>query len=516
MPPVRGGAGYDSLGGSGIPDRKGDDAAVEEEQDGRDFESGTTKTSKSLLSRGAAASYVVVPIYSSSSSDTSAGSTTATATSSTTFQESTVLGRQELATLWWQHCRNHCQAHLRAKTTRRRPCTRFCQPLRDNVRMLSRKLIVLQHHQVSIHNECRFPNLVTIVSSRTDHNRQHHPPPTTNAYPASSSSTYILSLGDNDQVWMKFCVSVVHQQGEVAAAPSRQRNCASAGHGATVAATTIGGRASAWTRKKAATSPPQSLPILESDTNTTDVVPFQKSTVIVSSTPTKVSLSSSSGSHHRPQLKDTSGDQKLPAVTPTTTRGYKRQRQNESPESSQGTMTSSSNGSGCKRRLFETQQVDADEKVVGSMEDNSPPDRPLPVMLRPLRLWPNSNNTLSSSFLSLPMPHDGEGPDDSSCPFDSQPPVQDAVTQFEWAAAGDKGDGKNDKRGCADLTLSDWETMQSKKTGDQGTFCSAMVDLIAFRNADQQRGKKSGGDKDVWIPSLLASAKLNNKPNQTR
>jgi hypothetical protein len=195
MPPVRGGAGYDSLGGSGIPDRKGDDAAVEEEQDGRDFESGTTKKSKSLLSRGAAASYVVVPIYSSSSSDTSAGSTTATATSSTTFQESTVLGRQELATLWWQHCRNHCQAHLRAKTTRRRPCTRFCQPLRDNVRMLSRKLIVLQHHQVSIHNECRFPNLVTIVSSRTDHNRQHHPPPTTNAYPASSSSTYILSLG---------------------------------------------------------------------------------------------------------------------------------------------------------------------------------------------------------------------------------------------------------------------------------------------------------------------------------
>jgi hypothetical protein len=514
MPPVRGGAGYVGLGGSGIPDGDGDDV--------RDFDS-DTKTSKSLPSRGAAASYMVIPIY-SSSSNTSAGSAAATAASSTTFQESTVLGRQELATLWWKHCRNNCQAHLGAKTTsflkrkRRRPCTTFCQPLLNNVSKLSRKLIVLQHHRVAIHNECRFPNLVTVVSSRTDHNRHHHPPPTTKSDPASSSSTYILSLGDNDQVWMKFCISVVPQQREASAAPSRQRNCASTEHAATVAATTtIGGQASAWTRKTAVAGPPRSLPILESDTNATDVVPFQKSTVIISSSPTKASLSWSLGSPHRAQLQETSGDQKLPAVTPTTTGGHKRQRQNESPGSSQGTTTSSSHGSGCKRRLFETQQVDVDERVVGSMGSNSPPDRPLPVMLRPLRLWPNSNNTLSSSFLSLPMPHDSEGPDDnSSCPLDSQPPVQDAVTQFEWAA-GDQGDGKNEKRGCcADLTLSDWETMQSKKTGDQGTFCSAMVDLIAFRNADKQRGKKSGGDKDVWIPSLLASAKLNNSPNQKR
>lgn len=535
MPPVRGGVGYDGVGGSGIPDgNKGGDAAKAEQVKDvlQDFDRGA-KTRKSLPSRPAAASYMVIPIYSSSSNTSAAGSSTTTtaASNNTTFQESTVLGRQELATLWWQHCRNNCQAHLGAKTTtflkknrRRRPCTAFCQPLRDNVAMLSRKLIVLQHHRVVIHNECRFPNLVTVVSSRTDHNRQHDPPPTTTNYsdPASSSSTYILSLGDKDQMWMRFCVSVVPQHGDAgtAAAPFSPRNCASAEHAAT-ATTTMGGRVSAWTRKKAVTGPRSSLPIFESAaTSTTDnVVPFQKSTVIVSSSPTKPSLmswSSSSGSPHRPQLlqETNSGDQKLPAVTPTTT--GKRQRQNESPGNSQETTTSSSNGSGCKRRLFETQQVDVDEKVVGSMGSNSPPDKPLPVMLRPLRLWPNSNNTLSSSFLSLPMPHDSAGTDvnsSSSCPLeDSQPPV----TQFEWAA-GDKEDGKNNKRGCcADLTLSDWETMQSKNMGDQGTFCSAMVDLIAFRYADKQGGKKSGGDKDVWIPSLLASAKLNNKRNQKR
>jgi hypothetical protein len=402
MPPVRG------IGdGLSIPDHH------------RDFDLSKTTC-------GSVAAYTVVPTYSETSS------TVKLDIAATSFQEDTVLGRQELATLWWMHCPNQCQAHLRNKQ-----CRKFCKPIHRIVGVLSRKMISLQHNQVTIHDECRFPNLVQV---------------------SRSNKLFHLSFGDKDQVWMKFCVSV--QAG--ALQPSSNRN-----------------KHSSWTSPKSR----ESVSLLDETRGQQS-----KSSVATVSPSPNSKYSSADWSHPSAQGV---GDEKLPAaVTPRTT---KRQRQDD--EWRDGSQESaSSDGSGCKRRLFETQQAVADQIIEASSQGSKQA-----IGIRPLRLWPNSknagsllwpnsNNTDSSSVLALPMPREESGRSESLR----------EETPIEWPVES------GSKRYCADLALSDWKTMQTGK----GMFKSAMVDLIVSRNTDKPQFNSVEEDC-VWIPSLLAKTKVN-------
>jgi hypothetical protein len=389
--------------------------------------------------------------------------------------------------------------------------------MRSNVGLLSRKLVVLQHNTVRIHDECRFPNLVTVVA-RTNHHHHHHPSqqqqPQPQPQPHGSdpvSSSYILSLGDNDQVWMKFCVSV--QQQVRGSYDQQQQPCRGGArhHG-----------------PERTTNGPRVLRPFHETGAMTDVQqrPKQKSVATISVSSTIIKYQPSGGSSSQ-LINEKSVDRKLPAVTPTTktTGRKKRQRQDESsaPASSQGTTTSSSysdGSNGCKRRLFATQiDTTTDEKVVvvdeaaNSQDEKRSPPTAATGTLRPLQLWSsNSNNTLSSpSYLSLPMPLSDEATADAD-QLGSQP-LPESTQPIEWTSGGGKDGGNNSERKyCADLGPSEWKSMQNNNNnnnntaGNKGMFVSAMVDLIVSRNADTT----ANCDNEVWIPSLLASAKLSN------
>lgn len=99
-----------------------------------------------------------------------------------------VMGRKELATLWWENC-----PLCKSQTEQRRRCARYCRALRKHVGDLSRKLLLFQGASVIVHTECRYPNLIKLKPLKDE------------ILPA-----FDVSIGERGaKAWMRFRIDVV-------------------------------------------------------------------------------------------------------------------------------------------------------------------------------------------------------------------------------------------------------------------------------------------------------------------
>lgn len=393
------------------------------------------------------------------------------------------LGRKQLGTLWWKGCT--CFAYLPESIA---VCKKICRPLRQNVQFLSRRLLALRNDTVSVHPDCKYPDLVQI--------RRLKP---TGKQKDGVVVTFDVSFGQGNDHWMRFLIDAVPTTYEEtmpetvdeenqrldslvcssvkSSSVQQPMSEASSAPCATDTSKKKRKRRSGVESSSASVEPihvseaslPPRQPVTPSVTDaskkrkrTDSIQELYPKRLLFSEVTSQKSGRGQLTAHGEPNLSldwtsEHEGKSRLgQCVSPSASRSTPNANQSDSPSSNS-----------CRRRLWSA-EISSTGKPASQNEE-----------------------TTEGSYLSLPMP---SGSDQESGYISLS--MQEETQYADWTVDNPV------RRRCDALSVEEWRALRGPSSQSARSFRETLIDLVVQKNEEKH------SQEPLWLPDILKDTTL--------